>query len=48
MKFGRENLLQNLLFGVAYLLISDFLVDSQSQQKEAAKIFHITIQLLLA
>ena len=33
----------NLLFGVICLLISDFLVDSQSQQKLATKIFHITI-----
>ena len=36
-------MIQNLLFGVVYLLISDFLVDSQSQQKLATKIFHITI-----
>ena len=36
-------MIQNLLFGVVYLLISDFLVDSQSQQKLTTKIFHITI-----
>ena len=37
-------MIQNLLFGFVYcLLISDFLVDSQGQQKLATKIFHITI-----
>ena len=36
-------MIQNLLFVVVYLLISDFLVDSQSQLKLAKKIFHITI-----
>ena len=33
---------------IVRILISDFLVDSQSQQKLAAKIFHITIQFMLA
>ena len=32
--------------GAAYLLISDFLVDSQSQQKLTTKFFHITIRWL--
>ena len=36
-------MIQNLLFGVVYLLISDFLVDSQSQQKLATKIFLLSI-----
>ena len=36
-------IIQHLLFGVVYLLISDFLVDSQSQQKLATKVFHTTI-----
>ena len=35
-----------MIFGAAYLLISDFLVDSQSQQKLATKFFHITIRWL--
>ena len=43
----RKYMIQNLLFGVVYLIISDFLVDSQSEQKLATKIFHITIQFLL-
>ena len=34
-----KKMIQNLLFGVAYLLISYFLVDSQSQQKLSTKIF---------
>ena len=41
-------MMQNLLCGVVYLLISDFLVDPQSQQKLATNIFHITVQCLLA
>ena len=41
-------MIQNLLFGVVRILISDFLVDSQSQQKLAAKIFHISIHFMLA
>ena len=36
-------MIQNLLSGVVCLLISDFLVDSQSQQKLVTKIFHIII-----
>ena len=32
MKFGPENKWYKTSFGVAYLLISDFLVGSQSQQ----------------
>ena len=36
--------MQNLLFGVVYLLISDFLVESQIQQKQATKLTHFTIQ----
>ena len=39
----RKEMIQNLLFGVVYLLISDFLVDSQSQQKLATKIFLLSI-----
>ena len=39
----RKYMIQNLLFGVVYVLISNFLVDSQSQQKLTTKIFHITI-----
>ena len=42
----RKYMIQNLLFGAVYLIISDFLVDSQSEQKLATKIFHITIQFL--
>ena len=41
-------MIQNLLFGVFYVLISDFLVDFQSQQKLATKIFHITMQSVSA
>ena len=40
-------MIQNILFGVACLLpslISDFLVESQGQQKLASKITHFTIQ----
>ena len=38
-----KKMIQDLLFGVAYLLISYFLVVSQNQQKLSTKIFHITI-----
>ena len=41
-------MMQDFLFGVVYQLITDFLVDSQSQQKLATKTFGITIQFLLA
>ena len=44
----RKYMIQNLFFGVVYLLISDFLVDFQSQQKLATKIFHITMQSVSA
>ena len=46
MKFGPGNEWYKMIFGAAYLLISDFLVDSQSQQKLATKFFHITIRWL--
>ena len=39
-------MIQNILLGVANLLILDFLVDSQSQQKLATKVTHSTIQVL--
>ena len=41
-----EILDQKMNVGAAYLLISDFLVDSQSQQKLTTKFFHITIRWL--
>ena len=37
-------MIQNVLLGVVNLLILDFLVDSQSQQKLATKVTHSTIQ----
>ena len=39
-------MIQNVLLGVVNLLILDFLVDSQRQQKLATKITHFTIQVL--
>ena len=41
-------MMQNLLFGVVYLIISEFQVDSQSQKKLKTKIFYTAIQFLLA
>ena len=38
-------MIQNILIGVVYLLISDGLIESQSQQKLATNITHSTIQL---
>ena len=37
-------MMQNIFFGVVYLLISYILVESQTQQKLATKFTHITIQ----
>ena len=37
-------MIQNLLFGVVYLLILDFLGESQSQEKIAIRMNHFTIQ----
>ena len=37
-------MIQNFLFGVVCLLTSDYLAESQSQQKLATKITHFTIQ----
>ena len=40
----RKQMIQNLLFGVVFPLLLDFLVESQSQEKLAIRTTHFTIQ----